>query len=192
MKRLCAALALFLAACSLGGGGAKESFYMLEGPEGPIPAGGAESLAVFVGPVSVPEAVDRAPMVLRTGPNQVEIAEAHRWAEPLKGAIARVVAEHLMRELSTPRVMSSRAGTGTEVDYRVALEVQRFDSSLQEGATLDVLWTVTPVKRGGAARSGRTSLREPASGGTPEALAAAHSRALRRVAQDIAAAIRAR
>ena len=190
MKRLCVALALFLAAC--GGASVKESFYTLEGPEGPVPAANAESLAIFVGPVSVPEAVDRAPMVLRTGPNQVEIAEAHRWAEPLKSAIARVVSEHLMRELATPRVMASRAGTGTEVDYRVGLEVQRFDSSLQDGATIDVLWTVTPVKRGGAAKTGRTSLREPAAGGTPEAVAAAHSRALRRVAQDIAAAIRSR
>ena len=192
MKRLCAALAIFLGACSFGGGSAKESFYTLEGPEGPVPAASADSLSIFVGPVSVPEAVDRAPMVLRTGPNQVEIAEEHRWAEPVKSGIARVVAEHLMRELATPRVISTRAGTGLDVDYRVALDVQRFDSSLQDGATVDVLWTVTPVKKGGAAKTGRTSLREPAAGGTPEAVAAAHSRALRRVAQEIAAAIRSR
>jgi len=189
MKRLVVVVAMLAAACSLGGGGAKENFYVLSGPDAPPPASRPGALAIYVGPVAVPESVDRAPMVLQGSANQVDLSEEHRWAEPLKTAIPRVVAEHLMRLLDTPRVMSSRVGTTTDLDYRVALEVQRFDSSLANGATVEVLWTITG-KRANPPRSGRSSVREPAATPTPDGLAAAHSRALARVAADIAAAIR--
>ena len=190
MKRLVIVAALFLGACSLVGGGSKETFYVLSGPETAAPASRPDSLVIAVGPVAVPDAVDRAPMVLATSPNHVDLSEEHRWAEPLKTAIPRIVGEHLMRLLDTTRVMTSRLGSSAaEIDYRVALEVQRFDSSLAQGAAIDVLWTITG-KRANPARTGRSSVREPAPEGTPEAVAAAHSRALARVATDIAAAMR--
>jgi uncharacterized lipoprotein YmbA len=190
MKRLVILAALAATACSLvGGGGMKESFYVLSGPESPPPAASPGSLVIYVGPVAVPDSVDRWPMVLHNSANQVDLNEEHRWAEPVKTAIPRVVGEHLMRLLNTTRVMSSRIGTSLDVDYRVALEVQRFDSSLRDGATIEVLWTITG-KRAGGVRSGRSSVHEPATTATPEGVAAAHSRALGRVAADIAAALR--
>lgn len=175
--------ALLLAACS--SNALKESFYTLSGPQTPAPVGTASSMSVFVGPVSVPEAVDRLSMVLRTSPNQVEISDAHLWAEPLKSAIPRALAETLMRELGTPNVRATRSGAGGDIDYRVTVEVQRFDSSTQSGATLDALWSVTGK---GKPRTGRSTYTEP--GSDPAGLAAAHSRALERLGRDIAAAIR--
>jgi uncharacterized lipoprotein YmbA len=189
MKRLAILAALAATACSLVGGGLKENFYVLSGPDTPPPAATENALVIYVGPVAVPDSVDRWPMVLHNSANAVDLTEEHRWAEPVKAAIPRVVGEHLMRLLNTPRVMFSRIGTSLDVDYRVALEVQRFDSSLQDGASVDVLWTITG-KRAGGVRSGRSSVREPATSATPEGVAAAHSRALARVAADIAAAIR--
>lgn len=181
-----AVIAIALAAC--GGSPVKENFYTLSGPQAPMPAAGAAPPSVFVGPVTVPEAVDRLPMVLRTAANQVEISDAHRWAEPLKAAIPRVLAETLMREMATPNVRYTRAGSPLDVDFRVAVEVQRFESSLAQGATVDALWTVTP--RQGTPRSGRSTVSEPAPSADPAGVAAAHSRALERVGRDIAAAIK--
>jgi uncharacterized lipoprotein YmbA len=182
---LLTAVALMLAGCL--GTAPKESFFTLSAPASPQPAGGA-SPTVLVGPVSVPEAVDRISMVIRTGPNRVEIDEANRWAEPLKAAIPRVLAENLRRELGTSRVLASRQASTSNVDFRVAVEVQRFDSSLDEGATLDALWTVTPAT--GAARTGETIVVERATSRDAGGLAAAHSRALEKLARDIAAAIK--
>src|SRR5258706_3147073 len=101
MKRLAILAATLATACSLIGGGLKENFYVLSGPENPPPAASPDSLVIYVGPVAVPEAVDRAPMVLHNSANAVELSEEHRWAEPLKTAIPRVVAEHLMRLFNT-------------------------------------------------------------------------------------------
>lgn len=181
-----AAAAMLLAACS--GSPVKENFYTLSGPQAPMPAASASARSIFVGPVTVPEAVDRLPMVLRTGANQVEISDAHRWAEPLKASIPRVLAETLMREMATPNVRYTRAGSPLDADFRVAVEVQRFESSLAQGATVDALWTVTPSQ--GTPRIGRSTVSEPAASADPGGVAAAHSRALARVGRDIAAAMR--
>ena len=177
-------LGLALAAC---GGAPKDNYYMLTAPQAPA-SGSASAVSLFVGPVLVPEGVDRAPMVIRLGSNVVDVRDDHRWAEPLKHAIPRVVSENLMRELGTTRVSWSRLGSGQPVDYRVAIDVQRFDSSLDQGAAIDAAWTVTPAK--GAARSGRSSIQEPAPSKDPAGIAAAHSKALERLAKDIAAALR--
>jgi uncharacterized protein len=176
-------LGLALAAC---GGAPKDNYYTLTAPQ--APAAGANAVSVFVGPVLVPESVDRAPMVLRIGPNQADVRDDHRWAEPLKHAIPRVVSENLMRELGTTRVSWSRLGAGQPADYRVAIDVQRFDSSLEQGAAIDAAWVVTPAK--GVARNGRSSIQEAAPSKDPAGVAAAHSRALERLAREIAAAIK--
>jgi uncharacterized lipoprotein YmbA len=189
MKRLAIVLVLAAAACSLGGG-TRETFYVLSGPEAPMPAASPGTPVIYVGPVAVPESVDRAPMVLMNSANNVDLSEEHRWAEPLKTAIPRIIGEHLMRLLGTTRVMSSRVGTSGDLDYRIALEVQRFDSSLRDGAAIDVLWTITGKRAPAGGRSGLSSVREPAQAPTPEGVAGAHSRALARVAADIAAALR--
>jgi uncharacterized lipoprotein YmbA len=165
----------------------RESFYTLSAPQAAsVPQ--SSTPAIFVGPVSVPEAVDRTQMVLRTGANEVEISEQYRWAEPLKSAIPRVIGETLTRELGTSRVLTSRSAAALPVDYRVAIEIQRFDSSLQSGAAIDALWTITRVD-GGVRRAGRTLATESA-GGDAASLTAAHGRALDRVGRDIAAALK--
>lgn len=182
-------LAPWLALLALAGCGTpeKQSFYTLVPEAAPVPAATA-SVSVFVGPVTIPEDVDRLPMVVRTGPNRIEIRDSDRWSEPLKSAIPRAIAEHLMRELGTSRVYSSRAGAAQPVDFRVAVEVRRFESSLETGATIDALWTVTPAR--GTARNGRSVITEAPRSPDASGVAAAHSRALARLSGEIAAALR--
>ena len=178
---------LLLSLALLAGCGAtpKERFYTLSfaaPPEAAAPA----TITVAVGAVNVPEAVDRTPMVIRTGPNQVDIDDFHRWAEPLKAAIPRALAGNLSKELGNARVTSGRLAA-SDADYRVAVDVRRFESSFAEGATLEANWTVTG--KAGAPVTRSTLAREPASSADHAGLAAAHSRALERLAREIAGAI---
>ena len=140
---------------------------------------------MVVGPVSVPAVVDRPQIVVTTGPNQVRPEEFNRWASPLQNNISRVVAENLVAVLGTPRVILFSQTLGGDVDYRAAIEVQRFDSVPGEAATLDAVWTVSRTKDG-KSQTGRTTVREATSDKGYDALAAAHSRALARLSQDIA------
>jgi len=177
--------ALLLAAC---GSSPKERYYTLTA-DASAPVTGTSALSIAVGPVTVPEAVDQPQIVAQVGANQVAMYEYQRWASPLKGEIARVIAANLAQELGTPRVWSYAQATLPKRDYQVLVDVQRFDSVLGEAVTVEALWTIRPAE-GSKAKTGRSSVRQATAGDGFDALAAAHSRALARVSQDIAAAIR--
>jgi hypothetical protein len=147
------------------------------------------AVSVAVGPVSIPALVDRPQFVLSAGPNEVRVDEFQRWAGPLADDIGRVVAENLVLLLGSPRVMLFPQQAAEDVQYRVVIGVQRFESTPGEAALLDALWSVRRTKVG-ASQSGRTTLREASAGGY-DALAAAHSRALAQLSLDLANAIRA-
>ena len=181
---LCVVLALAVACAS----SPPSRFYTLS----PTAAAGTATsrLSVVVGPVSIPAIVDLPQIVVSTGPNQVSIDEFNRWASPLPNNISRVVAENLVLLLGTPRVSQFQQSLNADADYRAAIEVQSFESAPGEAATLSAVWSVRRA-RDGKSETGRTTVREPAAGKGYEALAAAHSRALGRMSQDIADAIRA-
>jgi len=178
MMRFAVFLSVILLGCSTP---PRERFYTLDAPEPPVAAPDAASLAVW--PVSVPEMVDRPQFVVRTTANEVMIAEQARWAEPLKGAIARVVAANLAANLGM-RLASAR----NDADYRVTLDVLRFDSGPEKAVLIDAAWTVIGPK--GVRRTGRSVVREKTASKYYDALAAAHSVALAAMSREIAAAIR--
>lgn len=182
-----ALIGLLLAGC---GASAKPRYYTLQAPSAAVASSVADSAqpAVLVGPVNLPEAVDRSQFVLRTGENTVDISDGHRWAEPLKSQIARVLVAQLSQQLGERRVAALGAGAVGEQDFRVALDIQSFESSLSEGAAIDSRWTLSRAK--GKALNGRSVVREPLDGEGYSALAAAHGRALARISRDIAAALR--
>ena len=190
MIRNATVILALLALCVLEGCGTplKERFYTLSAPEQPA----IKALfSVVVGPVTVPEIVNRPQMVLQTGANQVTIAEQSRWASSLKSEIPRVIAANLTQLLGNALVSSNPDGTGSQADYRVVVDIQRFDSAPGTAATIEALWSVRPTKaKGGEPRSGRSLVREPAPGDY-DALVAAQGRALASISKDIAEAVRA-
>ena len=150
----------------------------------------SSDLSVAVGPVSIPAMVDRPQIVLTTGPNQVAIDEFNRWAAPLQNIISRAVAENLTVMLGTSLVTLFPDATSMDAAYRVVIDVQRFESVSGDAATLDAVWLVKRLKDG-TSQTGRTTVREPAPEKDYTALVAAHNRAIGRLSQDIANAVRA-
>jgi uncharacterized lipoprotein YmbA len=156
----------------------------------PTPAATSSDLSVVVGPVSVPALVDRPQIVVSASPNQMQVEEFNRWASPLQDNISRVVVQNLVAMLGAPRVTLSSQMVSADVGYRVAIEVQSFASTLGEAAMLDAVWTVRRMKDG-RTETGRTTVREAVQEKSYDALVAAHSRAVARLSQDIADAVRA-
>jgi len=184
-----ARLALVIALCAaaaLGVGCAStppSHFYTLRATATPVAT--KSSLSLAVGPVSIPAVVDRPEIVVSAAPNEVWLDEFNRWASPLQDNLARVIAENLAALLGTPHVTQFPQQLSAGSDYRVAIEVLRFESAPGEAATLDAIWTVRRTQDG-KTETGRTTAREPVRAKGYEALAAAHSRATARLSQDIA------
>lgn len=166
-----------------------ERFFTLASEPAPISAASTSptAIAIVVGPVSVPELVDRPQFVVRSGANRVEIAEQSRWAAPLKHEIPRVIADHLGQFIEGARTMTSSSRAVVAADYRVTMDIKRFDSIPGESATIEAVWTVKG--RDGASLEGRSLAREMSGAGYDE-LVQAHSRALTIVSRDIADAIK--
>lgn len=148
----------------------------------------ASSVSVSVGPVSVPAVVDRPQIVVNTGANQVRLDDLNRWAAPLQDSLSTVLSENLAGILGTPGVTVFPRESRADAQYRVAVDVQRFESTPGVSAVMEATWVVRRAKDG-TARTGRTSVREPVQDGSFDALAAAHSRAAGRLSADIADAV---
>jgi uncharacterized lipoprotein YmbA len=180
-----AVLPAFLLAAAIAGCGTspRPTFYLLDADTALKHTGAKVTYTIAVGPVSVPDGLDRPQIVTRARFSQVAINEFERWAEPLRSQIGRVIAANLSQLLNGAYVYAYPQGAGLNADYTVYVNVQRFDSALGEAAAIDVQWTVRPSQ--GAARNGRSQVREPSDGKSYDALVAAHNRALAEVSRQI-------
>lgn len=177
--------AALLAACS----SPRTNFYTLNADPALETTGASISVPVVVGPVTVPELVDRPQLVTRLSGNEVQLNEFSRWGEPLKTGVADVIAADLSRLLGASRVSaSSQSVAGTDM-FRVRVDIVQFDSMPGDSVAIDAMWTVR-VEGHERLITGRSTVREQVQGTDDAALVAAHSRALASVSRDIAAAIR--
>jgi uncharacterized lipoprotein YmbA len=184
-------VALFLLAAASGCvRSPKVNFYTLSAmaPEAASPA--TLLRAVAVGPVTLPELVDRPQLVIRVAADRVDIVETERWAEPLKSEIPRLLAENLGRLLRPARISTIDQSESRDAEYRVLVDIQRFESVPGEGVMIDALWSVRRSAAGAAPKRGRSQVRERATGHGYDALVAAHGRALAAISSDIAKALR--
>src|SRR5438093_5775981 len=185
---------LLLGLAAAAGSGCRASaparFYTLDAIATADSGAPAGTYAVAVGPVSIPPLVDRPQFVVQVAPNRIALDEFNRWASPLDDNIARAVAGNLAILLGTPRVAAGPLVPNLGPAYRVAIDVQRFESVPGAPVLVDAV-RAGREPAGRDARSGRTIARETVAGAGFDALAAAHSRALAKVSADIAAAIRA-
>jgi len=179
-------LALGLSAC----GSPPVNFYTLTSPAAvpAIPDSTADDYRVLVGPVTVPDIVDRPQMVVRVGSHQMMLMDQHRWAQPLKSEIPTVIAANLSKLLGTREVTVDAGKSGGSL--RVRVDVQRFDSVPGDGAILEAYWSVASIG-GKDIKTGRFAAHVPVVQGPPyAALAQAHGKALEALSEELAAAIR--
>ena len=168
----------------------RANFYILEPTakaEVAVPAHNAPTVAVA--PITLPEMVDRPQLVVRVDGSRVDILEMHRWVEPLKSVIPRLLAENLSRLLGSAQVSTYSQNVAIEADYRIFVDIQRFESTA-DSVTVDALWIIRRSTQG-SQKSGRSQVHEPRGGEGYEALVSSYSRALAAVSNDIARAIRA-
>jgi uncharacterized lipoprotein YmbA len=138
----------------------------------------------------VPADVDRPQIVVRVSANEVRMDEFNRWAAPLPEEFSRVIVENLEMILGTTRVTSFPRNPSGDAAFRVSIDVRRFESELGKVATLDMVWTVKRANDG-AARTEHIAVREIVPDNGYDSLAAAHSRAVAQLSQNIANAIQA-
>lgn len=192
-RALGAAVAAAAAALLIGGCGTppQDHFYTLAPPAlaPTVPAGPARYL-VSVGPVKLPQAVDRPQLVLREGDSRVRILEEQRWAGPLPEEIARSVAASLARQLPDAQITTAGNHAPRAGEIQVRLDIERFEATSDNGVMVQGVWTLR--QEGAAPVSRQFTGSEAAANGSYDAIVSAYTRALAAVSAAIAAEIRQR
>ena len=153
-------------------------------------APGGRDVSLGVGPVELPQYVNRPEMVTGHNAPVLQSAALVQWAEPLRDGFTRVLAENLSLLLATERVTIFPWQSVTPA-YQVVVNVIQFLGQPGGEVSLVALWSLLGKPGQEALVSKKSSFREPTGGQDYEALAAAMSRTVAALSRDIAAAIRA-
>jgi uncharacterized lipoprotein YmbA len=155
-------------------------------PTGRQIATSGHGVAVGLGPIQLPEYLDRPQIVSRVSPHEVKVAEYHRWAGPLAGSFSSVLGENLSSLLGTDHIARYPWKSTTPIDCRVEIEVSRFDGNPGGTVVLQSQWTVFSKDRKRVLATKTSTLSEPVNGRAYEALVSAQSRALAALSREIA------
>jgi hypothetical protein len=174
-------------------GGPPTHFYVLTplpASDTPTAAAPGPPLALGLYPVTLPAVLDRPQIVTRIGDNGIGLAEFDQWGAPLTAQVTAVLAQNLSRLLPTARVaVFPWTGTGPP-DLVLTVAVLQWDAVLGQACVLTARWTLVGAGGKEPKATGLATHRE-ATGDTYATLAAAESRLVAALGQDIATGITA-
>lgn len=144
---------------------------------------------VGVGPIDVPDYLDRPQIVTRGDRHRLKIHEFDRWADPFKNRILDVVIENVVAISDSKRIAPYPWPSAFRPTRRMVGEITAFEARPEGDVLLRVRWLVTVPGEQESEEIRVGEYVEPAAAGDFNAMAEAMSRALERWSQDIAAAL---
>ncbi len=187
-------LAAALAGCTLLSPVPDKSRFFLLTPTAPGEAGAPVSqqntrgLVLGLGPIKLPDYLDRSEIVTRVDSNRLQFSENDHWAEPLKNNFSRVLSQNLSSLLGNQQIVNFPWYTSTHIDYQIAVTVDRFECDGQGNAHLAARWSINGPAGGRILDRGESDLSEPAGAGTDQQVAAL-SRTLGNFSRQVATAV---
>ncbi|OPY76107.1 MAG: hypothetical protein A4E64_01658 [Syntrophorhabdus sp. PtaU1.Bin058] len=189
---ICIGIIPFLAAGC--GTSAPSRFYTLNSLKsaGPVqgPAGENAETIVRIGPVNIPDYVDRPQIVTRTGQNEIRVAEFDRWGGSLRNDISRVLIEDLSSILAAGRITVVSWKQYAPGAYRVPLTISRLDVTPGGNLYLKVQWSIIDKDGKTVAAIRESDISRPVNGTEYSAAVIAISDALADLSREVAASIR--
>jgi len=182
---------LLLGGCA---GGTPSRFYVLTPLAAGKPTHAPDGLAIGVGPVVVPQYLDRPQVVTRSSDNRLDVSDNDQWGGRLSDNVTRVLAENLSGLLDTDRVSIYPWTDASALTDQISVDITQFERDPSGAVTLTAFWSISDAQSGKVLFNGRSNIQKPvgatsAGADAYAAIAAAMSEALASLSQEIAAAI---
>jgi uncharacterized lipoprotein YmbA len=163
-----------------------ESFYQLqEIPDNKLTAI-EKGAVVGLGPIQLPEYINRPQIVTRLSRQQIHVSEFNRWIEPLSDGITRTLVIKLANQLNSNRVYwLPRKDQKLPLELRVAIDISRFDGQFNGEVILEGRWSLYN-KMDNPLITKVSIIRQPLAGQTYSALVVAMNQALLSFGEEIA------
>ena len=146
-------------------------------------------IRIGIGPVSLPDFLNKPQIVTRSSSSKIGYSEFHRWGGYLDKEFLRVISENLSVHLATEQVKTYPWSGIFHPEYQVVFDVKQFEGELQGEVILNVVWQIGHgFQEDSSVVLRRSVIREPVnpSGDDDyEALVAAQSRVLARLSAEI-------
>ena len=155
------------------------------------PEGHPENRSLGIGPITIPEYLNRPQIVTRAGNNSLSLAEFHQWAENLDHNIAQVMAENLSLLLATDLIEIFPWHRRSSIDYQLAMDLLQFDRNPDGTATLLARWSLLDGKGHPLAAGKKSLITVEPTGRDYDSLVKALSETLAGLSREVAAAITA-
>jgi uncharacterized lipoprotein YmbA len=149
-----------------------------------------KDISVAVGPIRLPQLLDRSQIVIRQNQNKIQPVEYSQWSEPLRVNFARVLAENLTILLDSEQISIFPFLKEALFDFQVTVEVTRFDGNFEEGAQMRTSWTIWGPKRRQVLLKNYSRFSKSLTSNDIEALVAAKSHIIAALSKEIADAIK--
>jgi uncharacterized lipoprotein YmbA len=149
-----------------------------------------KKILVAIGPVEIPDYLDRPQIVVRRSQNELNINEYDRWAGSIRDDIARVLVENLSILLRGDRVSVFPLRPGFQSDYRIRVNLTRFDIMPDDVVSIRAEWAILDKNGVIALAMRETNFDEHFEGRSYSDKIAALSRALTGLSRDIAESFR--
>jgi uncharacterized lipoprotein YmbA len=185
--------AIFLISLLCGCASKPPNYYILHSLQTEAPgvkmAGAENDLTIGVGPIRIPEYLNRPQMATRSTPYSLQFAEFDKWAEPLEKNLARVLADNLSILLSTDQVVVFPWAGSMHVLYQVTVDVEQMEYTPDGKAMLIAGWSIFGNNGEKLLAIKRSRLIVPVQSTGFEAIVTAQSRAVWDMSREIAACI---
>jgi uncharacterized protein len=146
-------------------------------------------LVIGIGPVRLPQYLERKEIVTRTSANNIDLAQYASWGGSLQDDFSRILLEDLSSLLRGNRVsLYEWPGTGT-VDYRLGVDVVRFDGIPGGDVILIANWALREGRSNKVVKVQSSRIQEPTGAQSYEAMVGGMSGALGRLSLEIGEAI---
>lgn len=166
-----------------------------------VPPAGAKGIAphaarpvtLVITDLRLPQYLDRPQIVSRGSDHRLRMTEHQQWGGNLRDDMTRVLAENLGRQLPGDRVLAAPTHLALQPDYRIEVDVQRFEREANGPVKLAARWWIIHGSNGALLASPEASFTgAPVGEDDYEALVGAMSAVFGELAQAIADSIRAR
>jgi len=167
------------------------NFYVLEPMSEPQPSLTAteKKRQIGVGPITIPTMLERKQIVTRLPDNSVTIAEFHQWASPLKDNIAQALTHNLAMLQTNDLIRAYPWSAYGAVDYRIIIDVIRFDTRPEQSVNLEASWAIMNEKDHTLVSNGRTKIERPLNDASYPSMVKALSKILSEFSQELSTAL---
>ena len=154
---------LFLSGCTLRSSPEVNYFGLLTMEQlGDTPRVGAHpEMKLGIGPLTIPDSLQRSQIVTRQYENQFQFDEYNRWAGVLEKDLISAIGDNLSVLLGVENVGYFPWMPYFTPTYSVAIDIQRLDGTLDGESALDAKWRIVDGHGSILLQSGRSVFRRP-------------------------------